>query len=261
MLLQRVLTGLVLTPMVVLSVWLGPPWFTLIVGAGAVVGCWEFYRLAAIPRTLLPLGAALSLALALSPLTGFPHTLDILLTSTVLLTLTGALLRHRTGGLGGWGALMSGPLYTGYLLGLWLALRVQADGRDWVLFGLMVVFVSDTSAYFIGRRWGRRKLAPSISPGKTGVGTVGGLVAAGTAAALLSPLTPLTVVAAAILGLLLSLAGQIGDLAESYLKRSSGAKDASGLLPGHGGLLDRMDSIVFAGALLYHYVVWIVPFL
>jgi phosphatidate cytidylyltransferase len=229
------------------------------VGAGAVVGCWEFYCLTATPRTLLPLGAALSLALGLSPLTGFPHTLDILLTITVLLTLTGALLGHRAGGLGGWGAMMAGPLYTGYLLGLWLALRLEADGREWVLFGLMVVFISDTAAYFIGRLWGHRKLAPYISPGKTWVGTVGGLVAAGISAALLSALTPLTVVTAVILGLLLSLAGQIGDLSESYLKRSAGAKDSSGLLPGHGGLLDRMDSIVFAGALLYHYVIWIAP--
>jgi phosphatidate cytidylyltransferase len=153
---------------------------------------------------------------------------------------------------------MAGPLYTVYLMGLWLALRMWDGGRGWVLFGLIVVFASDTFSYFTGRLWGHRRLAPTISPGKTYEGAAGGLVAAGVAAALLSPLTPLTPLAATGLGLLLGAAGQVGDLAESYLKRSAGAKDSSGLLPGHGGLLDRIDSIVFAGPILYLYVAWFI---
>ncbi len=257
MLLPRVLTGLILAPVVLVSVWLGPPWFGLLVAAGAVVGCYEFYRLAGIPYTLLPLGAVLSLAFALSPLWVHPQAMPLLLSATMLLTLSGALLLHRQGRLGGWGALVAGPLYTGYLLGLWLALRMEAGGRGWVLLGLVVVFASDTVSYFTGRLWGRHRLAPSISPGKTYEGAAGGLVAAGIAAALLAPLTPLTPATAAGLGLLLGAAGQVGDLAESYLKRSAGAKDSGGLLPGHGGLLDRTDSVVFAGALLYHYVIWL----
>lgn len=256
MLLPRVLTGLILAPVVLVSVWLGPPWLGLLVAAGAVVGCYEFYRLAGIPYTLLPLGAVLSLAFALSPFWVHPQAMPLLLSATVLLTLSGALLLHRQGGLGGWGTLVAGPLYTGYLLGLWLALRLEGGGRGWVLFGLAMVFASDTASYFTGKLWGRHRLAASISPGKTYEGAAGGLVGAGVAAALLSPLTPLAPAAAVVLGLLLSLAGQVGDLVESRLKRSVGAKDSGSLLPGHGGLLDRIDSVVFAGALLYHYVIW-----
>lgn len=255
MLLPRVLTALVLGPVVVGAVWAGTPYFTLLVAVGAAVGCWEFYRLAGIPAALWPLGAALSLAFAVSPLWDIPT--PWLLSATVLLTLTGALALYRKGGLAGWGALAVGPLYTGYLLGLWLALRLAEGGLGWVLFGLLVVFASDTASYFAGRLWGKRRLAPTISPKKTWEGAAGGLAGAGVAAALLSPLTPLSPPAAAALGVVLSLAGQVGDLAESFLKRSVAAKDSGGLLPGHGGLLDRMDSIVFAGALLYHYVIWL----
>ncbi|MEE9202769.1 MAG: phosphatidate cytidylyltransferase [Dehalococcoidia bacterium] len=252
------LTGIALAPVVLASVWWGPPWFSVLVAAGAVVGCWEFYRLARVPHKLVPLGAVLSLSFALSPLWDPPHAMPLLLSATMLLTLSGALLLYRHGGVGGWGTLVAGPLYTGYLMGLWLALRMEAGGRDWVLFGLIVIFASDTLSYFTGRLWGRHRLAPAISPGKTYEGAVGGLAAAGIAAALLSPLTPLTPTAAAGLGLLLSVVGQVGDLAESHLKRSAGAKDSGGLLPGHGGLLDRIDSIVFAGPLLYLYVAWFV---
>lgn len=255
MLLSRVLTALVLGPVVVAAVWAGMPWFSLLAAAGAVVGCGEFYRLGSIPRALLPLGAALSLAFALSPLWAIP--IPYLLSATVLLTLAGALLWHRQGGVAGWGVLVAGPFYTGYLLGLWLALRQEDGGRGWVLFGILVVFASDTASYFAGRLWGRHHMAPSISPKKTWEGAAGGLVGATGAAVLLSPLTPLPLAVTAPLGLLLSLAGQVGDLAESFFKRSAGAKDSGGLLPGHGGLLDRMDSLVFAGAVLYYYVIWL----
>jgi phosphatidate cytidylyltransferase len=124
-----------------------------------------------------------------------------------------------------------------------------------VLLVLVLVWIADTAAYFIGRAWGRRKLAPSISPGKTWEGAIGGVVAALAMATLahfwffrelpLKYMLPLAAV--------MTLVGILGDLAESALKRGAGAKDAANILPGHGGILDRLDSLLFNAPLIYYF--------
>lgn len=120
-------------------------------------------------------------------------------------------------------------------------------------FPLLLTWINDSAAFFAGRAWGRRKLIPSVSPGKTVVGAVAGTVAAVIAGALLAELLlagalrlPIGVVAGAIGGLLVSIAAQIGDLAESLLKREAGVKDSGTFFPGHGGILDRLDALFFA---------------
>jgi phosphatidate cytidylyltransferase len=124
-----------------------------------------------------------------------------------------------------------------------------------VYLALLATFASDTAAYFIGRFFGRHKMAPRISPGKTWEGAVGGLIGAVIVSLLFSLLGPVRLhfgyLTAALLGLLISVFGQAGDLAESLLKRNAGVKESGGLLPGHGGLLDRLDSVLFAGAVVY----------
>ncbi len=149
-------------------------------------------------------------------------------------------------------------VYAGVLGAHWALLRDGEDGRAWIVVLLGATFATDTAAYAVGRLLGSRPLAPRISPGKTVEGAAGGW-AAGAAAALALPLAlglaegplPLAPIAVA-----LPLAAQLGDLAESALKRRLGVKDASGLLPGHGGLLDRMDSLLFAGPCLYWMLQW-----
>lgn len=141
-----------------------------------------------------------------------------------------------------------------------MALRSLDDGRNWVFLALFTNFGSDTAAFFAGRALGKHKLAPSISPGKTWEGAIAGILGAIIISLLFtipSPLSlPLGYGKAVVLGLLVSIFGQFGDLVESLFKRNMGVKDSGRLLPGHGGALDRIDSVVFAGVVVYYYVIW-----
>ena len=128
-----------------------------------------------------------------------------------------------------------------------LALRSTDDGLAWLSYAILITFASDTAAYAVGSLIGRHRLAPSISPGKTWEGAVGGIIGAAVASAVFAwfiELDALQLFAAIPLGAGLSLLGQLGDLAESWLKRKAGVKDSGNLLPGHGGILDRLDSLL-----------------
>jgi phosphatidate cytidylyltransferase len=147
-----------------------------------------------------------------------------------------------------------GLLYLPFLLGHLIWLRFLVDGQWWVLWFLMVIFTGDTAAYYVGRMLGETKLYPAVSPGKTWAGVVGGLAASlvvGVAAG--KWLLPgMGGPALAALAVVLAVAGLLGDLFESMLKRQAQVKDASKLLPGHGGMLDRLDSILFSAPLLVY---------
>jgi phosphatidate cytidylyltransferase len=145
------------------------------------------------------------------------------------------------------GLILLGGCYLGYLLPHWILLFRLAQGRYWVAFVLIVIMSGDTVAYFVGKRFGTRKLAPGISPGKTVegcLGYVGGSAAAGmvTARWFFAELPGSEIVA---LSVILSILGQVGDLFESWIKRAFAVKDSGRLLPGHGGILDRLDSLIF----------------
>jgi phosphatidate cytidylyltransferase len=146
-----------------------------------------------------------------------------------------------------------GVWYCAWLLGHAIWLRRSAGGAALLLLLLAVTWAGETAAYFVGRRWGRRRLAPRISPAKTVEGAVAQLAVSVVIAALAGRPAGLPAVHAATVGLLLGVAGQLGDLTESFLKRSAQTKDAGGLLPGHGGLLDRLDSLLFNVPALYYY--------
>ncbi len=131
-------------------------------------------------------------------------------------------------------------------------------GRNAVFLALFATFGSDTFAYFVGKGLGRHKMAPKISPSKTWEGAAGGLLGSIAVAVILSLNTPLRAFtnegAAVLVGLLISVFGQLGDLAESKVKRFFGVKDSGRLVPGHGGILDRIDSVVLAGLVVFVYV-------
>ena len=128
------------------------------------------------------------------------------------------------------------------------------------MLAVFATFIADTAAYFVGRAVGRIKLAPHISPGKTVEGTVAGLLVGALGVVLLNWVLGIRIDALELapLAVLLPVAAIIGDLAESVVKRSVGVKDAGGLLPGHGGFLDRFDALLFTNVLVYYYVIWIV---
>ncbi|HSF59458.1 MAG TPA: phosphatidate cytidylyltransferase [Candidatus Binatia bacterium] len=149
-----------------------------------------------------------------------------------------------------------GAVYLGYLLPHWVLLFRMPHGRAWVALVLLVIMMGDAAAYFIGRRFGRRKLAPEISPGKTVEGVLGylaGSLAGGCLGAMFL-VTELAAIEIVLLSGMLSVAGQIGDLFESLIKRVLGVKDSGTLLPGHGGLLDRLDSLIFPAVFATTYI-------
>lgn len=152
----------------------------------------------------------------------------------------------------GW--LCLGLLYLPFLLGHLGALRLLPDGREWIFLTLLVIMGCDTFAYFIGVTIGRHKLYPAVSPNKSIEGALGGLLGAVIAVfvcrAVLLP--GIGVVEAILIGLLLGVAGQLGDLFESLLKRACNVKDSGNMIPGHGGLLDRLDSLLFAFPIVYY---------
>jgi phosphatidate cytidylyltransferase len=148
-----------------------------------------------------------------------------------------------------------GFFYLPFLLGHFVLMRNLERGRLWVLFTLVAVYFGDTLAFYVGRAWGKRKMAPQISPGKTvegGLGAVtGSMAGAWVSKMIFFPSIPLP--HALILGAAVGVIGQLGDLWESLLKRSAQVKDSGVLIPGHGGLLDRIDSVLFAAPLVYYY--------
>ena len=267
MLKQRVITGAVGVPLIILAIWFGDPWFSIVIAAATLAGTYEFYRMANFDRRepLLYLGLLWTLALVLSPHYRNIDSLPVVITATMLISLIW-LLRHspREKAFRNWAWIIVGALYVGWMLSYWLNLRGLADGRIWVYLAILTIFANDTGAFFVGRAIGRHKLFPAISPAKTWEGSIGGLVSAILGAIvitiILNLISPFTFKywQIVLLGFLISLFAQLGDLVESLLKRNMGAKESGNLLPGHGGILDRFDSLIFVGAVVYYYVVWVV---
>ena len=269
---KRVITALWGIPLLIAAVWFDKPlpWFTILFAIWGVLAVLEFYRVVATSK-IAPLtyfGLVWSLLFIISPHFDYDFLIPLLLTSGVMISLIWLVLRRRKeGAFIGWAWTIAGILYVGWLLSYFVALRGLDDGRNWVFFALFATFVSDTAAFFTGRALGRHYLVPSISPGKTWEGAIGGIFGAIIVSLLFTLPTlfnlpnPLYIHdfsywQAIILGLLVSIFSQLGDLVESLLKRNMGVKDSGKLLPGHGGFLDRMDSIVFAGIVVYYYVIW-----
>ena len=271
MLKHRVITAAVGVPIIVLAIWFGDPWFTLLIAAAALAGTYEFYHIANFDRRepLLYLGLLWTLALVLSPHYKNPGLLPMVVTAAMLVSLICLLLRpSREKAFHEWAWTIAGVLYVGWMLSYWLNLRGLEDGRNWVYLAILTTFANDTGAYFIGRARGKHKLVPAISPAKTWAGAVGGLVSAVPAAIVIAVVLKLISVELGapfvsrywqiiILGFLVGLFAQLGDLVESLLKRNMGVKDSGNLLPGHGGILDRFDSLIFVGAVVYYYAIWV----
>ncbi|MFU8795895.1 MAG: phosphatidate cytidylyltransferase [Dehalococcoidia bacterium] len=269
MLKHRVITAILGVPVILLAIWFGAPWFTLLIAAAALAGTYEFYRMTRLDmrEPLFHLGLLWTLALVLAPHYAHrdPGVLPIVITAALLISLI-LLLRSpsREDSFRKWAWMIVGALYVGWMLSYWLSLRGVDDGRNWVYIAMLTVFANDSGAFFVGRALGRHKLAPAISPAKTWEGAIGGLscaiLGAVVTAVVLSLVSTYTFAywQIIVLGLIVSLFAQLGDLVESLLKRNTGAKESGRLLPGHGGILDRFDSIIFVGAVVYYYVIWII---
>ena len=273
MLRRRVITALCGIPLLVAAVWFDRPlpWFTVLLAIWGLLAAWEFYRMTS-ARRLMYFGLLWTLIFILSRDSRLLSLLEphfdpellspLLFTSAVVLSLFWLVVdKRRDRAFTGWAWMVAGMLYVGWLLGYLVALRGLDDGRNWVMLALLVTFGSDTAAFFVGRALGRHRLAPQISPGKTWEGAIAGICGAVVVVLLFTLPTPLQLDIgywqAVGLGLAVSVFGQAGDLVESLLKRNTGVKDSGSLLPGHGGFLDRIDSVIFAGVVVYYYVLWV----
>ncbi len=274
MLKKRVITSLWIIPLLVCAVWFDEPlpWFTALVAVWGLLAVFEFYSMGKgshVP-SLTGFGLIWVLAFILSPHFGDIPVIPLLLTTAVLLPLIWLLLRpQKERAFIGWAWTVAGILYVGWLLSYLVALRGLDDGRNWVFFALFATIGSDTTAFLVGRAVGIHRLAPQISPAKTWEGAIAGVFGA-IIVSLFFILPKLFTIPnplylqdfsywqAVLLGVVVSIFGQTGDLVESLLKRNMGVKDSGKLIPGHGGALDRIDSIVLAGIVVYYYVIWAV---
>lgn len=260
MLKQRIITAMWLLPLAIGVIFLLPtPWFALVLGGAMLLGAWEWTNLMGLT---LPREKALFIgvqALLMAICYGFwlPGIIVIALVWWVIAVF---LVKRYPENVTQWS---SRPtlfvMGTVVLLPTWMALvllQKQDDGPLWVMYVMTLVWSADTGAYFAGRRFGTRKLAPKVSPGKSTAGVWGGLAATAIVACLVAYNSGFADNIGTALFLLISmiavLASVLGDLLESMLKRHRGIKDSSNLLPGHGGILDRIDSVtaaapVFAG--------------
>lgn len=271
----RILTAAIALPIIVASIVL-PVWypqtvwlFVAIAAFAMSAGLFEFYSLT--KRLELKADAGVGYIAGMALFVGFVFDApakqpDLILATVaifVIALLTSQMFRFRADFskmLAGVGVTLLGVMYVAFLGGFLVAIRMGFDGRPNLsthLLGyfILVIFASDTGAYFMGRAIGKHKLAPTISPGKTYEGLAGGLMASAGAAAVATwwffPELPYPWSIA--LAVTLAAIGVLGDLAESALKRGSGAKDAASILPGHGGFLDRLDSLLFGAPILYYF--------
>jgi phosphatidate cytidylyltransferase len=276
---QRVLVAVVGIPLAIGVVFLGGWVLAGLLVAIAALAALEFYRIAGrkeahpMPALGAGLAAAFIVLAALHPERG-PEGFGVMLTVGTLLVATFAIWARGVEGqpLLSISTTLAGAVYTGVLLSFGLFLRHlpgnqnASHGTALVFAPLLLTWTSDTFAYFVGRQWGRHKLIPRVSPGKTVEGAVGAVVGSVLVGLAYSALANsfatyrMTWLEGAILGLLVSVVAQVGDLAESLLKRDGGVKDSGALLPGHGGALDRFDSLLFTLPLAYFFLrYWVGP--
>ncbi len=251
---KRILTALLLVPVTVYTVLYAPSaLFMAIVAVVAVLCSIEYSRMT---QTFGPLALVAGLLVLIAP----PAETTMVLFLSVLASMTVPLFSDLDLEMGvrRAGALTLGILY---VFGGWKSAILLHDldrplagaGHQFLMFALLVNWAGDTGAYYVGRKFGKNKLAPRVSPGKTREGAAASLVAAMLFGLLYLPwaIPGFPIWKGALLAIAANIAGQIGDLAESAVKRVCGVKDSGNLLPGHGGMLDRVDSTLFAMPVIY----------
>jgi len=258
----RVLAAIVLIAGVISAVWLLPPWVTLVLAAAvAGLAAFELGGLSSVPGGAARLlfaafGSVSCVSFALVSQPGELHTLlVIVMISMVAIGAARLILGPMRAPLPPWTIPLLAIGYVGLPLGALSRTQFRYGPAVFsVLFALLAI--SDSAQYYTGRAFGRRKLAPAISPAKTIEGAAGGLVAAALVGALAGSrwIPGVSPAAGGVLGVLLGVVGIVGDLFESLLKRGAGVKDSSALIPGHGGILDRIDSWLFAGPVYYMFL-------
>ena len=266
---KRLLSGLGVGGFGLLVVSLGGWWFTAALGGMVHLGLLEFFRMAQFkgirPATKTTLVACQLLLFTTqwSMQGGLPEAV-----ASAVLPLSGAaicgwlLLQPVTGSIADIAASIFGLFYLGFLPSHWLSLRGLENGLALTLSACLMIVATDIGSWAVGRRYGRRPLSP-ISPGKTIEGAIGGFLSAMVVGLICGQMMgwPMQGLPGLLLGALIALFALVGDLTESMMKRDAGVKDSGDMLPGHGGILDRIDSYLFTPAVVYYAIALCQPLL
>ena len=261
---KKIWTGIFIVPPIVVLIIVGPPAvLPLMVLLATFLGLREFYTLALPHSKPIERLFGIGLRLILSTLIAFgstgiisPFFVFLLLCLSVLFMATSQDLLPTISNLG---ITLFGIVYIGFLLSHISLIRNMADGKEWALFLIATVWAGDISAFFGGSRFGRHKLYPKISPKKTVEGLIGAIIGSIIVALVFSQLfiPQLEKSLCVFLAIGLGILGQLGDFTESMLKRSAQVKDSGTLIPGHGGMLDRLDSFLFTAPFLYYVLLYL----
>ncbi len=257
---QRWVSGLILGPLVVFIAWNSEKLFALFIFIIVEIGVWEYSRLSFGRQGYIREKAELHLMAALISSCAYFGDTTSMMAAVICCLLTSCLLflwqvKGEVMDVAPIEKVILGFMYLPLTISFLILLRQAPHGMQWVLFVLVLVFCGDVSGFYIGRTWGRNKLHVHISPGKTVEGTIGVLAGSVLGAFLFQRIVfkELPLFHALILGLLGGILAQLGDLFESVLKRAAHVKDASSILPGHGGMMDRLDSLTFVAPLVFYY--------
>ncbi len=266
---KRGVTILFGMPVIVACAYWGGIPFMLLVLALALVSIHEFYNLMKL-NEFYPAYWVGSLVTAFFIITAYFATAyfavqkswepahSAIFTLAVIVTLGLGLYLHRPKNVTADVAVtLFGMIYVGWFYSYFLFIRALSPHGGYVFFLMATIWAEDIAAYMVGRYFGKHKLFPSISPKKSWEGAIAGFLVCLAAAAIFSPFSGIAMVHALILGAIIGIVAPISDLVESIIKRDVGAKDSSELVPGHGGVLDRMDSFILTAPVMYYYIVWI----
>jgi len=258
--LKRWVTALIAVPVLFgINAYGGKASFAVLIILASLAGMYEYNRMAFGRGLSVEKGVTMASALLilLTAVTGDAKVLFALVAFSVMAVLMLNLLRIREKGLdmAPAGRALLGILYIPVLMSHFILIRGTPSGVLWIFFILVLAFAGDIAAFYVGRQFGKRKLLPEVSPGKTVEGMIG-LMAGSVVGCLLFRQWFFPELGAAhtvVLGLVGGVVGQLGDLSESALKRSAGVKDSGVMLPGHGGILDRLDCLMFITPFVYYY--------
>ena len=255
----RILSVSILLPTVLFLLFKGGTWFLFLILLAMSIATWEYVQMLRTLQYRAPFAFALPLvwAILLAFYLARQEILSPALAAVLITSLGWHILGDRsTTRVENWLLPLAGALYIGWSGGHMLALRNLSQGafRLFTTFG--IVWLADSAAYFVGRAWGKHRMAPHLSPKKTWEGFAGGIVIGLLGGPILTGLCGLGWWHGAVLGLLLATLAPLGDLGVSMIKRQAGVKDSSNLIPGHGGVFDRIDSLLIAAMLGYYYHLW-----
>lgn len=254
----RSLTIIIGVPLVVLIIYAGGPTFHLFIGLIAILGSIELnniFKNKYNPSLLITILATLFFLYRRSVLIFLAGSENLLFSTIILIVFLINFVKktEKKYMVVNISLTIFIAIYIGHLLSLLIDIRYLADGEILLIFVLFTTWMSDAAAYIVGIKFGKKHIFPEISPNKTMEGSIGGLIGGSIAGLFFYKLLPIHSILLLALGLIAAVTGQLGDLFESIIKRNFGVKDSSTIIPGHGGILDCMDSILFSATVLYFF--------